>query len=80
MTPSELIDLIIERAPKLRAAGVRYLALPDAICVRIDPPDPEVQQLPIGFDDPPPEPADPLDDPITYGLDRVPGFEIPNDE
>ena len=84
MSPSELIDLIIDRAPKLRSAGVRSLQLPGAISIALDPPDDEPRTLlPIGFDDIPPDPEpDPLEDPITYGTERAPGYEFDfeNDE
>lgn len=65
------IDLLIERAPKLRAAGVTSLCL-ENISVTLAPPPVEPADL---------EPAsapsthiDPLKDPATFPGGRIPGY------
>lgn len=79
MTPAELLDLIISRAPQLRTAGVRMVQLmgEDHVSFSMEPPEPAP---PVGArtdEDEQPEPEDPLDDPATFGRKRgTPGFDI----
>lgn len=77
-TPEQWCDLIVARASALRAAGVLQLELDGATFV-LAPPAPIEPDYPYDADPPRPDPADPFDDPHTYGLGgRVPAF--PHDE
>ncbi len=80
-TPGELMTLIVERAPALRAAGVRELQIGD-FKVLLELPElgaatgasapAETTEL---------ETDDPLNDPMTFGRKTsVPGFERHRDE
>lgn len=88
-----LLDLVIDRAPRLRAAGVTHLQL-DGFAVTLAPADAPLSTSAIGIDvqpsrrddDPADEdtgtrrPGDPLGDPATYAGGRVPGFRRPPKE
>lgn len=69
---AELLDLIQDRAPKLRDAGVRGVVQLDGVRFSIgDVPNDEPDGEQPDEDD-----GDPLDDPATYGLSRkqsIPG-------
>jgi hypothetical protein len=70
-TAAELLDLIIERAPRLRSAGVRAVEIENVSfdLAPADPPD-----VSIDIDDEDDAPRDALHDPHTYGRrKRVPG-------
>jgi hypothetical protein len=67
---AELLDLIIDRAPKLRAAGVSHVAL-DGASFSLVPQ--ETAAAPVD-DDGDGESPDPLNDPATFGRTKsVPG-------
>ncbi len=71
---AELIDLIAERAPKLRDAGVRRLRLED-LELELAPPEVEVAgDADDDEDEQQREPRHPFYDPATFGRRRgVPG-------
>lgn len=74
MTKAEhekLIDLLIEKGPRLRESGVLYVEVGNvkAQLAAIDPPS---EALDNGK--PEPEFSDPLEDPALYGNGVVPGF------
>lgn len=68
MTAAELLELLIEQAPKLRVAGVSKVAL-EGLSFELLPAEPEVPEQDDNKDDKPP---DPFHDPATFG-GRVPG-------
>ena len=79
LTPSELIDLVVAKAPQLRKAGVASLDIAGVLTVGLTAYEPEpLPPLPlVGEPDAKPEPEDPLDDPATYGrTESVPGFDV----
>lgn len=81
-TPAELLDLLVERADRLRAAGVLRLEL-EGLKVELAPAAPTID--PNKRRDAEPEPAeddvDPFRDPATFGLRAgVPGFTRPKDD
>ena len=63
-TTADLLTLIAERGPALRAAGVRSFTI-DGFSVELGPAEPAQAEQ----DDNPPAPVitDPLDDPDTFG-------------
>jgi hypothetical protein len=70
-TPDELLTLLEERAPRLRAAGVLEIDV-RGLRARLAPPDPP----PLKKEKIEPEVRlNPLDDPRTYGL--PPGAKLP---
>jgi hypothetical protein len=78
VTAKEWVDLLIEQAGKLREAGVLTLSIGDAHATlskqELALPEPASGELE-------PEPADPLDDPLTYGRRAgLPGYQLPADE
>lgn len=90
---ADLIDLLIDRAPKLRAAGVTSLRYAD-LELTLAPTDAPVATNAIGIDaaasdrkrddgedggkdERPARPGDPMHDPATYAGGRVPGFKRP---
>lgn len=72
-----VIDLLVKRAPDLRAAGVASLAV-DGVSVTLLPPDPRPADEWV---EPPPqpEPRDPLSDPDTYAGGVVPTIDQTDD-
>ena len=73
-TTRELLALLVEMAPQLSEAGVSRVSLPGVTFALAQPrgKQPEVdedQHLSLNYN-----PADPLDDPATYGGKRVPAF------
>jgi hypothetical protein len=80
MTLAELFDLVIDRAPLLRANGVRCLQL-HALRIEID----AVEVRPVFTaahldSEPEEDSSDPLFDPATFGRKSgVPGFDITDD-
>lgn len=76
-TSEALIDLVIDRAPKLLAAGVTSLAI-DGLTVTLAPPPPKLGDLPKGTE-PPKQHIDPLKDAATYPGGRMPGFTREDD-
>lgn len=79
-TPAELLRLITEHAPALRAAGIQHLSIDGAFSVALAAPD-----APSGAvlaDEPPAEEySDPLLDPLTYGnRSHVPGIQRDRDD
>jgi hypothetical protein len=88
--PASILDAIIERAPKLHAAGIKSLSF-DGLSVELGTPmiHPLVELSRRGKpeskrdndDEKPPEDhGDPLADPATYPGGRVPGFTRPKKE
>ena len=73
--PAELLDLLIEKAPELRRAGVLEVAI-NGLSARLSPP----QRAAAKIDKTPPEqPRDPLNDPETFGLRagaKLPGLHF----
>jgi hypothetical protein len=64
-TPTELLDLIIDRAPKLRAAGVLHVTI-EGLGFSLDPGSnaaSDDKEVALEDDDD----LNPLDDPRTYG-------------
>jgi hypothetical protein len=77
MTPADLLDLVIDRAPRLRASGVRCVQI-DGLRVELDPVEvaPVFQTISLGSE-PEEQDIDPLFDPATYGRKSgTPGFDI----
>lgn len=76
-TPAELLDLIADRAPALRRAGVTELEL-DGFSIKLAPHEPEqIQHEATESEQSPARPQSLLDDPESYGLppgSQVPGF------
>ena len=70
---ASLLDLIVERAPALIAAGVTSIAIEGLAVTLVKPPAPDVK-----ITEPRTKPArqhvDPLQDASTYPGGRVPGF------
>ena len=65
-----ILDLVLERAPKLRAAGVLSVAI-DGLSVTLAPPEPPPD---MGSPEDEPSEVDVLSDPATYGRrSGVPG-------
>lgn len=83
MTAKDVIDLIVERAPRLRSAGVRNLEFDFDGCsvkLAIDPPEPLPPVL-TSVSDEQREPTDPLYDPATFGRKSgTPGFDLAETE
>lgn len=79
-SPAELLDLIAQKAPELRKAGVRAVTLDgDGFRVELERHVDEPAPAPAKQDEVV-EPADPWNDPATYGLppgSKVPGFTRP---
>ena len=79
MKAADLFDLIIEKAPRLRAAGVRMVEL-DGLRVEIDPSYAEAAPTASRYADDDSDDElepEPLDDPATFGQrDHVPGFDL----
>jgi hypothetical protein len=70
-TAAELLDLIIDRAPRLRLAGVSSVEL-EHVSFALTPPEPP--DVTTTEDDEDDAPRDALHDPATYGRrKRVPG-------
>lgn len=72
----EVVQLLEDHAPKLRAAGVRSLAVGD-VHVELLPAEPELEDDRGDTDEDQDEDSDALNSPATYGLKpgaRVPGF------
>jgi len=70
---AELLDLLIDRAPKLRKAGYRKVSLENAISFELEPLEPEAPPAAANAGDDQAEPSDPFHDPDTFGRTRVPG-------
>lgn len=87
--PASILDAIIERAPRLHAAGIKSLSF-DGLSVELGTPmlNPLVELSRRGKPEPkqddgdPPDEdaADPLNDRATYAGGRVPGFTRPKKE
>lgn len=83
LQPAEWLDLIIEKAPELRSAGVTSLEL-DGVCIELAPKEQEQDYLatwraPLEEAE---EYAHPLNDPETYGLrdgQPLPGYSLVTD-
>lgn len=75
-TPDSLLDLIIAKAPGLRAAGVQGVQI-DGCAFTLTP-----WESPAGpvAAEPEPEYLDPLYDPATYAAQAVPGVVVPHDD
>ena len=75
----EIVNLLAERAPALRAAGVTSFTIGDFavdFAPHEQPPPPPRRRA--DEDDPAPDASsDPMQDPATYGGGRVPGFTRP---
>ena len=71
-TAAELLDLLIDRAPKLRSAGYSKVAL-DGMSFELRAPEPEVQPSGNAHNDEDDDRRDALHDPDTFGGRRVPG-------
>ncbi len=70
LTPAALLDVLIAKAPALRAAGVLFVELGE-IKFQISPPEPAAV---AGSESA--ESTDPFRDPTLYGLNRgTPGFD-----
>lgn len=69
---AELLQLLIEQAPKLRKAGVLKVDL-ECLSFELLPPEPEAPPARASNDDEDDEPRDAFHDPDTYGGRRVPG-------
>lgn len=80
---SKLIDLVIERAPALAAAGVTSLTVDGTLSITLAPPTGPTDLRGLQMPDtdegagPPPTHIDPMQDPSTYPGGRVPGFTRP---
>jgi hypothetical protein len=72
LSPAELLTLIAERAPSLRAAGVLQVSI-DGLGAVLAPDAPMPSSMPA----PKPRPSyvDPLEDPDTFPTGRVPGYK-----
>ncbi|MBA2540468.1 MAG: hypothetical protein H0V17_12580 [Deltaproteobacteria bacterium] len=71
-TTAELLSLLAERAPGLRAAGVTSFTV-DGFTAQLTAHDPPLEQGAARDDDA--GPTDAFDDPITFGRSRgVPGY------
>lgn len=70
---AQLLDLLIDRAPKLREAGVLRVQLEGLLSFELAPVAPEIDD---GEDRQPEnyEHSDPLQDPATFPGGHVPGF------
>lgn len=79
LQPAEWLELIIEKAPQLRSAGVTSVEL-DGVCVELAPQEPDYPQVAWkGFQESEEETAHPLNDPSTYGLrdgSQLPGYSL----
>jgi len=62
-TPAEWLDLIVERAAKLRDAGVSHLAIGDVV-INFHPAFPELAEA---VETETTQPRDAMEDPDTYG-------------
>ena len=76
LTPAELVDLLIRRAPELRAAGVLQFPLEGGPVVLAAAEPMPVERATGGGEAFDPL-LDPLDDPMTFGGGPVPGYKIP---
>ena len=82
LDPAGWLTLLQERAPLLRAAGVRSLSI-DGVSVELtphEPPPPERTAREMAEQE---DPTDLLDDPASFGLrpgDPLPGFTRPKKE
>lgn len=74
---AEWLALIEARAPTLRAAGVRSLALPGGGAVTLEPGPPVLAPVaePAAYVEPEPDLTNPLDDAATFG-GVLPGFDL----
>jgi hypothetical protein len=73
LSASELVDLIVKRAPDLRKAGVLDITI-DGFQAKLAP---HQESVPIEQEKRGERPVDPLVDPHTYGLaagERIPGL------
>ena len=69
-----LLDLVIEKAGALRAAGVLRLAVDGVFQADLTEPTPTITMATLGADEDS-SPLHALDDPLTYGRSEgVPGF------
>lgn len=68
---AQLLDLLIDRAPKLREAGVMRVEL-EGLCLVLAPPEQMLDDREERDEDI--EHADPLQDPATFPGGRVPGY------
>lgn len=77
LQPSDWLDLIAEKAPALRKAGVTSLDL-DGVCIELAPVEPEYAQPGKGIRELADELSNPLDDAATYGMPDgfVPGYHL----
>jgi hypothetical protein len=66
----EILDLLIERGPKLRKAGFSKVSL-EGVSFELLPLEPEIPKA-RETEDEEEKPRGPLDDPDTYGRKRVP--------
>jgi hypothetical protein len=72
---AELLDLIIDRAPRLLESGIRgRVSIAGVVSFDLAGHDPEADE---STPDQAQEPGDPLLDPATYG--RPPGSSVPGD-
>lgn len=69
-TPAQWLELLIERAPQLRRAGVTRIAL-EGCTVDLAPVEPAAVHVP----EEEAELLDPLDDPRTFPGGRMPTFQ-----
>jgi hypothetical protein len=83
-SPDELLALIAAKAPELRKAGVKAVTLDgDGFRVELAPHVDETPAPSTKANGDVVEPADPWNDPSTYGLPpgaKVPGFDRPKKE
>lgn len=75
MDPAAWLTAVVEFAPRLRAAGVRNVTLPDGGTISLAPPDAPPSPAPSPA--PAPELFDPLNDPATFG-GKLPGYDLSN--
>lgn len=76
ITPDELLDLLIARSKALREAGVTQLSF-DNVSIQLAPHVPDYDETVVETEqtEAEPEDHDPLNDPMTFGLNgKLPGF------
>lgn len=92
--PAAILDAILERAPKLHAAGIKSLSF-EGLSVELGTPtywstasegelDREIEKRARAREgaaaDDPADTSDPMNDPATYPGGRVPGYQRPKKE
>lgn len=75
MTPEQWLQLVIDRAPELRSAGVDSISIDGASVhlLPVEPEPPAVTAMPASADQ---QFLSPLDDPETFG-GVLPGYTFP---